>query len=118
MTAHVATKLNRSHLITGEVALILPCLGRSDIDRQATFTYDGKNRAYGPPWNYRGTFPQLFHNEGSGRFVDVSARAGIQVTNQSGMPLAKMLVPGFNEVVRPRDFIAVCAALEGYMPTH
>ncbi len=35
LTAHVATKLNRSHLITGEVALILPCLGRSEIDRQA-----------------------------------------------------------------------------------
>ena len=27
LTAHVATKLNRSHLVTGEIALILPCLG-------------------------------------------------------------------------------------------
>jgi len=35
LTAHVATKLNRSHLITGEIALILPCLGRSEIDRQS-----------------------------------------------------------------------------------
>lgn len=35
VTAHVSTKLNRSHLITGEIALILPCLGRSEIDRQA-----------------------------------------------------------------------------------
>ena len=34
LTAHVSTKLNRSHLITGEIALILPCLGRSEIDRQ------------------------------------------------------------------------------------
>ena len=34
LTAHVAIKLNRSHLITGEIALILPCLGRSEIDRQ------------------------------------------------------------------------------------
>ena len=34
VTAHVSTKLNRSHLITGEIALILPCLGRSEIDRQ------------------------------------------------------------------------------------
>ena len=33
VTAHVSTKLNRSHLITGEIALILPCLGRSEIDR-------------------------------------------------------------------------------------
>ena len=34
LTAHVSIKLNRSHLITGEIALILPCLGRSEIDRQ------------------------------------------------------------------------------------
>ncbi|HKP02724.1 MAG TPA: FdhF/YdeP family oxidoreductase [Chthoniobacterales bacterium] len=34
VTAHVSTKLNRSHLITGEIALILPCLGRSEIDCQ------------------------------------------------------------------------------------
>ncbi|MDP9004960.1 MAG: FdhF/YdeP family oxidoreductase, partial [Verrucomicrobiota bacterium] len=34
LTAHISTKLNRSHLITGEIALILPCLGRSEIDRQ------------------------------------------------------------------------------------
>ena len=34
LTAHVSTKLNRSHLITGEIALILPCLGRSEIDPQ------------------------------------------------------------------------------------
>ncbi|HVI82200.1 MAG TPA: FdhF/YdeP family oxidoreductase [Chthoniobacterales bacterium] len=34
VTAHVSTKLNRSHLITGKIALILPCLGRSEIDRQ------------------------------------------------------------------------------------
>jgi anaerobic selenocysteine-containing dehydrogenase len=36
VTAHVSTKLNRSHLITGEVALILPCLGRSEVDCQET----------------------------------------------------------------------------------
>jgi len=32
LTAHVSTKLNRSHLITGERALILPCLGRTEED--------------------------------------------------------------------------------------
>jgi molybdopterin-dependent oxidoreductase alpha subunit len=36
VTAQISTKLNRSHLITGEIALILPCLGRSEIDRQET----------------------------------------------------------------------------------
>jgi molybdopterin-dependent oxidoreductase alpha subunit len=34
VTAHISTKLNRAHLITGEIGLILPCLGRSEIDRQ------------------------------------------------------------------------------------
>jgi molybdopterin-dependent oxidoreductase alpha subunit len=36
LTAHVSTKLNRAHVITGEQALILPCLGRTEIDMQAT----------------------------------------------------------------------------------
>src|SRR5271163_3400058 len=36
LTAHVSTKLNRSHLITGERALILPCLGRTEEDVQAS----------------------------------------------------------------------------------
>ncbi|MBD5782271.1 FdhF/YdeP family oxidoreductase [Pelagicoccus sp. NFK12] len=34
LTVHVSTKLNRSHLITGKKALILPCLGRSEKDEQ------------------------------------------------------------------------------------
>lgn len=34
LTVHVSTKLNRSHLVTGKEALILPCLGRSEIDIQ------------------------------------------------------------------------------------
>lgn len=32
LTVQVSTKLNRSHLITGKEAIILPCLGRSDED--------------------------------------------------------------------------------------
>jgi len=32
----VSTKLNRSHAVCGETALILPTLGRSDRDRQST----------------------------------------------------------------------------------
>ncbi|HEY4205382.1 MAG TPA: FdhF/YdeP family oxidoreductase [Puia sp.] len=32
LTVHVSTKLNRSHLIHGEEAIILPCLARSDRD--------------------------------------------------------------------------------------
>ncbi len=39
-TVHVSTKLNRSHLVTGKMAFILPCLGRSDEDVQKS----------GPQW--------------------------------------------------------------------
>jgi molybdopterin-dependent oxidoreductase alpha subunit len=35
LTAHVSTKLNRSHLIAGKQALILPCLGRTERDVQS-----------------------------------------------------------------------------------
>ena len=35
LTVHIATKLNRSHLVHGREALILPCLGRTEIDLQA-----------------------------------------------------------------------------------
>ena len=35
LTAHVSTKLNRSHLVHGRRALILPCLGRTERDIQA-----------------------------------------------------------------------------------
>src|SRR5215813_13924688 len=36
LTVQVSTKLNRGHLITGKRALILPCLGRTEIDSQAS----------------------------------------------------------------------------------
>ena len=32
LTAHISTKLNRAHLVTGATALILPCLGRTEED--------------------------------------------------------------------------------------
>ncbi|MDG3013225.1 FdhF/YdeP family oxidoreductase [Speluncibacter jeojiensis] len=36
LTVQVSTKLNRSHVVHGEVALILPTLGRTEADVQAT----------------------------------------------------------------------------------
>ncbi|WP_144142020.1 FdhF/YdeP family oxidoreductase [Paraburkholderia sp. BCC1884] len=36
LSVQIATKLNRSHLLHGEVAYLLPCLGRIEIDRQAS----------------------------------------------------------------------------------
>jgi anaerobic selenocysteine-containing dehydrogenase len=36
LTSQVSTKLNRSHIVHGKRALILPCLGRTDKDHQAS----------------------------------------------------------------------------------
>jgi molybdopterin-dependent oxidoreductase alpha subunit len=36
LTVHVSTKLNRSHLVAGRTGLILPALGRTEWDVQAT----------------------------------------------------------------------------------
>lgn len=36
LTVQISTKLNRSHLITGRTGLILPCLGRSEVDLRAS----------------------------------------------------------------------------------
>jgi len=45
LTVQIATKLNRSHLVNGEIAYLLPCLGRSEKDIQAggpqTVTMEG-----------------------------------------------------------------------------
>ncbi|WP_281989063.1 FdhF/YdeP family oxidoreductase [Aquimarina aggregata] len=41
LTINVSTKLNRTHLVTGKTALILPTLGRSEVDIK-----DGKQRFF------------------------------------------------------------------------
>lgn len=35
LTVHVSTKMNRSHVVHGKEALILPCLGRTEFDQQS-----------------------------------------------------------------------------------
>ncbi|UAK23243.1 FdhF/YdeP family oxidoreductase [Sphingomonas nostoxanthinifaciens] len=39
LTVQIATKLNRNHLVNGQVAYLLPCLGRTELDLQ-----DGKEQ--------------------------------------------------------------------------
>ena len=36
LTVSVATKLNRTHLLPGEISYVLPVIGRTEIDRQAS----------------------------------------------------------------------------------
>ncbi|PYK96600.1 MAG: CRTAC1 family protein [Verrucomicrobia bacterium] len=62
------------------------------IDAEVGYKIDGQTRAYGQPNNFEGTFPSLYHNEGNGRFNDVSAQSGVQIKNPStGVPAAKTL---------------------------
>jgi hypothetical protein len=63
-----------------------------EIDAEVGYKIDGKTRAYGQPMNFEGSFPRLYHNEGNGKFADVSAAAGVQVKNSAtGVPSAKTL---------------------------
>ena len=63
-----------------------------EIDLKVGFKIDGTKRAYGQPTSFAGTFPQLYHNDGNGKFSDVSAPSGMQVKNpNTGVPVAKTL---------------------------
>jgi enediyne biosynthesis protein E4 len=64
----------------------------AELDRKHNYELPNIGRAYGPPRNFSGTFPLLYHNDGHGRFTDVSARAGIQIKDPAtGLPMAKSL---------------------------
>ena len=63
-----------------------------EIDFTLDYRLTGVGRAYGPPQNYEGTQPYLYANQGDGRFEDVSAQSGIQLSNPAtGSPMAKSL---------------------------
>jgi enediyne biosynthesis protein E4 len=63
-----------------------------EVDLEIDFRLTGLGRAYGAPLNFVGTDNTLFRNEGDGRFTDVSADAGIHVTDPvSGQPVGKGL---------------------------
>lgn len=61
------------------------------FDLAQGFTLAGHGRAYGPPRAFKGSHCQLFHNEGQGKFVDVSILAGIPVSGALGEPEGKAL---------------------------
>ena len=63
-----------------------------EIDIEVGYQLTGVGRAYGPPVNYGGTTLDLYRNEGSGVFVDVSEQAGLHILNPaSDAPVAKTL---------------------------
>jgi hypothetical protein len=60
------------------------------FDLSHDFQLDGV-RTYGQPRGFQGTHCFLYRNQGSGRFEDVSARAGIQVCEPITGPVGKAL---------------------------
>jgi hypothetical protein len=49
-------------------------------------------RAFGQPTSFTGTQSHLYHNEGDGKFKDVSKEMGIQVANpDTQVPVGKGL---------------------------
>ncbi|HXI02266.1 MAG TPA: CRTAC1 family protein [Candidatus Saccharimonadales bacterium] len=71
------------------------------IDHNLNFTLNGTDRAYGPPKQYKGTYPYLYRNDGHGVFTDVSAEAGIRIDNPAtGQPMGKSLGVTFVDVDR------------------
>lgn len=62
------------------------------IDMEVGSRLVGGGRTYGQPKNFQGAFCYLYHNEGNGKFKDVSAQAGIQIRNPvTGVPVGKSL---------------------------
>ena len=58
LTVHVSTKLNRSHIVHGEEALILPTLGRSEIDIQGSgYQFVSVENSMGIVHNSKGVLP-------------------------------------------------------------
>ncbi|RUR35520.1 FdhF/YdeP family oxidoreductase [Vreelandella populi] len=94
LTAFISTKLNRSHLVTGRDALILPCLGRTEVDRNAV----GK--------------PQLITVEDSMSMVHGSA--GINRPVDSKLPSEITILTGIAERLLGSEVVDWAAMREDY----
>lgn len=63
-----------------------------EFDLAQPFVLTGDERGYGRPSAFRGALPQLFRNDGEGKFTDISAEAGVQIRNPANdAPLGKSL---------------------------
>ncbi len=83
-----------------------------EIDFELNYSLNGTDRAYGPPTDYKGAHPFLYRNEGDGTFSDVTAEAGLQITNgdsPAGKSLAVVLTDldddGWDDIVVANDTV-------------
>ncbi|HTU89053.1 MAG TPA: CRTAC1 family protein [Gemmataceae bacterium] len=54
-------------------------------DLSIGFKIDGKERMFGQPKQFEGEVCFLYHNEGNGKFTDVSKQSGVQVFEKEGI---------------------------------
>ena len=89
MTVQVSTKLNRSHAVVGAEALVLPTMGRTEIDRQATgeqfVSVEDTVCAVHPSWGkVRPVAPTLLSEVGCAGLWYPGRNLGGTVYDQSG----------------------------------
>ncbi len=75
-----------------------------ELDREVNNQLTGIGKSYGRPWNFPGTLPHLYRNDGpvlpgnlpaGTRFTDITAASGLQQRNPAtGLPMAKTLAVG------------------------
>ena len=107
LTCHVSTKLNRSHLVTGKRALILPCLGRSDDDQGRSVTCEN---SMGVVQASRGRLKPMSDQMLSE--PEIIARLGEAVLGDVGNIRWRWLAEDYNRI---RDWIeAVVPGFESY----
>jgi molybdopterin-dependent oxidoreductase alpha subunit len=93
LTVNIATKLNRTHVTPGKLSLILPCLGRTDIDMQ--------NGA-----------PQRVTVEDS--FSMVHASQGVVASNTANMRSEPAIIAGMAFATLGNEPIDWAAQIENY----
>lgn len=121
LTVNIATKLNHSHLLPGEVSYVLPCLGRTEIDRNAkgvaqiVTVEDSMSMVHGSGGINRPASPELRSEVGIIAGI-AAATVGSDVVNWAELAqnydgirdLIARTIPGFHgyndRVRKPRGF--------------
>lgn len=121
LTVNIATKLNHSHLLPGEVSYVLPCLGRTEIDRNAkgvaqiVTVEDSMSMVHGSGGINRPASPELRSEVGIIAGI-AAATVGSSVVDWANLAqnyngirdLIERTIPGFQDfntrVRKPRGF--------------
>ncbi|MBS0232382.1 MAG: FdhF/YdeP family oxidoreductase [Proteobacteria bacterium] len=121
LTVSIATKLNHSHLLPGEVSYVLPCLGRTEIDRnsdgvaQIVTVEDSMSMVHGSGGINRPASPELRSEIGIIAGI-AEATVGSETVDWKGLAhhydrirdLIARTIPGFHDfngrVRKPRGF--------------